>query len=114
MKHFRPTPWARQAIGDDDAAGIEARAASLGARIVAVGSSPKGPWTVHVTSVSGSIRESAYHQWGSLTLLIGKMLDDFRKQRDMVDEQLADLGVWTPEEILQVAAQTPGMDVRRA
>jgi len=118
-KHFSPTPWARMALGTEDTAAIEARARALSARVTAVASSPSvaGPWTVHATSVPGNgIRESVIHGRGPLALVIAGVLDRFEAQREIVDEELADIGfpkAWTPEEILQVAAQS-GMDVRRA
>lgn len=112
--HFAPTPWARGAIGLDDAAGIEARATALGARVVAYGGpGAYGPWTVHVTSwPSGAIRESVYHAKGLLAPIIAGLLDNFRAQQDMVDEQLEDLG-FTPDELVQIAAQS-GIGVSRA
>lgn len=49
----------------------------------------EGGWTVHATSAG--IRASVYHQKGRLFTAISAALADFAVQRDILDEQLADL-----------------------
>lgn len=111
---LRLTPWAAAALGESDRRALEAQAKSLGAYVTAGGQA--GRWTVHAMSEHSAIRESVYHVRGPLAMVMGDVLADFAKQRDIVDEQLADLGIdnaWTAEELVQIAAQS-GMDVQRA
>jgi hypothetical protein len=100
------TPMARARLGDADGLALDALAAKLGADVTAGYSTMQGGWTVHAWA--GTLHSDSYGGKGAVAVAIRAALGDIEQQQTLADD------VWTPEEILQVAAQTPGMDVRRA
>jgi hypothetical protein len=81
------SPWARDRLTVDEAVAVHARAAALDAHVSAVFSS--GGWTVH--AIGQALRASVYHAKGRLYTAINAALDDYARQKDILEEEVADL-----------------------
>lgn len=105
------TAWCDGALKQDEGWALDGWAGRIGAHVTAFASSPRGPWTVHAYTKGMALREHAYHAKGTLAVTIASCLTGIERQQDIVAEELTDLG-WTPDELVQVAAQS-GMAVSR-
>lgn len=110
------TPWARRDLSADETAGLHARAAALGAFVSVTAARPGGPYQCYASD--RAVRVSKVNVHGPLAVRLHALLDAFREERAGVEAEVVEIlgadNAWAPDEILQVAAQTPGMTVRRA
>lgn len=95
---MRLTPWARQALTEEEQDCLEQRATELDVTLGALKNSRHG-WVV---SASQGAHRISLRGHGPLAAVLEAILDDWQEQQ-----------AWTVEEILQVAAQS-GIEVNRA
>lgn len=88
MTRIDATPWARDALTPDEMAGLDARAAELGAHIH-IGRTKDGRWNVHATGVG--VRVSRVLQVGRLYPIVDDVLDEYAVEQRLTDEELGRL-----------------------
>lgn len=98
--HVSDTPWTREALTPDELAGVEARAAILGAFVSLNAAHPDGPYDVYVSDQAVRVSRPRVRL---LAASIHEALDEFREERAAVDE---DAKRYTPAEILTIANQS--------